>query len=181
VDYREVLSEAWCQELLHDVPLEAAVQQQNRRCLTPANGVDAHPFRLDSDSFETPKLTRVLPRVRGTASNRIPEEWRGSNRRHGTLSSTEEGSEGLLLIHHVGGKHLRGDGSDVPRVVDYARRVKERVAGAKRESRPSIGSEAVAQLRELAAPLERADPPRQRHPLRRRGRRDPPFRNTPLA
>jgi hypothetical protein len=45
----------------------------------------------------------------------------------------------------------------------------------------SVGADAVAQLRELAAPLERADPPRQRHPLRRRGRRDPPFRNTPLA
>jgi len=44
----------------------------------------------------------------------------------------------------------------------------------------SVGAEAVAQLRELAAPLEGADPPRQCHPLQRR-RRDPLFRNTPLA
>jgi trehalose synthase len=46
----------------------------------------------------------------------------------------------------------------------------------------SEGAEAVAQLRELAAPLEGA---RILHvnatPLRRRGRRDPPFRDTPLA
>jgi hypothetical protein len=128
VVYREVFSEARCEEVPHDVPLGAAVARQPRRSLTPANGVDARSFRLDPDSFETPKHTPVLPRVRGTASNRIPEEWGGSNRRHGTLTSTEEGSEGLRLVHHVGGKHLCGDGSEVPRVVDDARRVKERVA-----------------------------------------------------
>src|ERR671917_301492 len=54
------------------------------------------------------------------------------------ISPVEDGREGLRLVHHVGGEHLRGDGPDVPRVVDCARRDHERVAGAKREGRPVV-------------------------------------------
>ena len=41
-------------------------------------------------------------------------------------------------------------------------------------------AEAVTQLHGLAAPLENAYRPPQRHTLQRRGRRDPLVRDTPL-
>ena len=42
------------------------------------------------------------------------------------------------LVHHVGGKHLCGDGPDVPRVVDGARRDHEWIAAMKCEGGPIV-------------------------------------------
>src|SRR3712207_6386038 len=54
------------------------------------------------------------------------------------ISPLEEGREGLGLVYHVGGEHPRGDGPDVPCVVDDAYGDHERVAGMERQSRPVV-------------------------------------------
>ena len=57
----------------------------------------------------------------------------------------------MRLVHHVGGKHLCGDGPDVPRVVDDARQDHEWIAGTKCECRP------VVELQRYIAPHDVPD------------------------
>jgi hypothetical protein len=52
------------EEVPHSVRLaDTAVEQQGRRSLSPANGIYARSFRLDTDPLEAPKHTESLERV----------------------------------------------------------------------------------------------------------------------
>src|SRR5215212_4885433 len=98
-----------------------------RRTSLPPRWVNKDFEGALSRSSSVSRIT--LPHTRGMAQS--PPD-------HGTMPSTEGGHEGLRLVYHVGGKHLCGDGPDVPRVVDDARRDHEWVAGTKCKGRPVV-------------------------------------------
>src|SRR5215212_8820367 len=92
-----------------------------------------------------PRLRGGVRYIEGWRPATVPSFWSAASRVHRVappfflgISSVEECREGLRLVHHVGGEHLRGDGPCVARVVDDARRDHKRVAGTKRERRPII-------------------------------------------
>ena len=61
-DHREVLGEAWGDEVPHGERLGAAVEQQHRRSLAPADDVDGRPLRFDPDPLEALEHAQTFPR-----------------------------------------------------------------------------------------------------------------------